>query len=184
MDPNANVGPLAINLPLVVTQMVGFGLLLWFLNRYVFKAIFAILDERQRGIQESYDQLDRDRASMEQMRREYEQRLANIEAEARERIQAAVKEAQELRGNLLADAQTQAETILQQGRNESERERQKAFLEMRQQIVALAVSAAGKVVGDNLDNARSTKLVDDFIANVGTGQVHAGQNGTHPGASA
>ncbi len=54
-------------------------------------------------------------------------------------IQAAVKEAQALRDNLVSDAQKQAEAILEQGRNESERERQKAFLEMRQQVVALAV---------------------------------------------
>lgn len=184
MDPNANFGPLALNWPLIITQLVGFGLLLWFLNRFVFKAIFAILDERRRDIQETYDQLDADRKRMEETRREYEARLAGIEAEARERIQAAVKEAQTLRNNLVADAQGQAEAILQQSRNESERERQKAFLEMRQQIVALAVAAAGKVVGDNLDSARSSRLVDDFITNVGTGQVHAGQNGTHSGAGA
>ena len=54
---------------------------------------------------------------------------------------------------------------------ESERERQKAFLEMRHQIVALAVSAAGKVVGESLDGERQNKLVDDFIGSVGSGNV-------------
>ncbi len=83
-------------------------------------------------------------SAMEDTRREYEQRLAGIEAEAREKIQAAVKEAQALRDNLIADAQKQAETIVAQGRNESERERQKAFLEMRQQIVALAIARGGQ----------------------------------------
>ena len=190
MDPNQNIGPLALNIPLLVTQIIGFVLLLVFLNRFVFKPIFAILDERKKNIQDSYDDLDRDKASMDELRRQYEQRLANIEAEARERIQAAVKEAQALRDNLMADARQQAEAITLSARNEAERERQKAFLEMRQQVVALAVAAAGKLVGESLDDARHTKLVDDFISEVGTGRVtgvgsaHPGANGAGPGVTA
>ena len=168
---NQNIGPLALNIPLVVTQIIGFLLLLWFLNRFVFKPIFGILDERQRLIQEIYDGLDADKAQMNEMRQDYERRLNNIEAEAREKIQAAVQEAQALRDNLVADARQQAETIVIQGRNDSERERQAAFLEMRQQIVAIAMSAAGKVVGENLTDARQTKMVDDFIGSVGLGGV-------------
>jgi len=168
---NENIGPLSLNIPLIVTQIVGFLLLLWFLNRYVFKSIFAILDQRQADIKATYDQLDDDRKRMEETRRQYEQRLAGIEAEAREKIQAAVQEAQALRDNLVADARQQAETIVTQGRNESERERQAAFLEMRRQIVAIAMSAAGKVVGENLTDARQTKMVDDFIGSVGLGAV-------------
>ncbi len=168
---NENIGPLALNVPLIVTQIIGFLLLLWFLNRYVFKPIFGILDERQRLIQEVYNQMDADRARMEETRRQYEQRLAGIETESREKIQMAVQEAQALRDNLVADARQHAETIITQGRNDSERERQAAFLEMRQQIVAIAMSAAGKVVGENLNDARQTKMVDDFIGSVGLGAV-------------
>jgi F-type H+-transporting ATPase subunit b len=97
--------------------------------------------------------------------------LAAIEAEGRERIQNAVKEAQALRDNIVADARKQAETIVEQGRTESERERQKAFLEMRQQLVTLTVAAAGKVIGETLDAQRHGKLVDDFIGNVGLGAI-------------
>jgi len=162
---------LGITPALLLTQIVGFLILLYLLNRFMFKPIFGILDQRQADIKATYDQLDADRARMEETRRQYEQRLAGIESEAREKIQAAVQEAQALRDNLVADARQQAETIVTQGRNESERERQAAFLEMRQQIVAIAMSAAGKVVGENLNDARQTKMVDDFIGNVGLGAV-------------
>jgi len=158
---------LGITPALLLTQIVGFLILMLLLWRFAFSKIFGVLDERRSSIQATYDQMDADRARMETTRREYEQRLANIEEEAREKIQAAVKEAQSLRDNLVADARTQAETIVTQGRNESERDRQKAFLEMRSQIVTLAVSAAGKVIDANLDGARQTKLVDDFIGSLG-----------------
>jgi len=162
---------LGITPALLITQIVGFLILLFLLNRFMFKPIFGILDQRQADIKATYDQLEADRNRMEETRRQYEQRLANIEAEAREKIQAAVQEAQALRDNLVADARQQAETIVSQGRNDSERERQAAFLEMRGQIVAIAMAAAGKVVGENLNDARQTKMVDDFIGSVGMGAV-------------
>ena len=168
---------LGVTPALLLTQIVGFILLMLILNRIMFKPIFGILDQRQADIKATYDQLDDDRKRMEQTRRDYEQRLANIETEAREKIQAAVKEAQALRDNLIADAQSQASTIVEQGRNESERDRQKAFLEMRSQIVTLAVSAAGKVIDENLTDARQTKLVDDFIGSLGTAPAAANRSG-------
>ncbi len=159
---------LGIEYPGLITQIIGFIILAYLMYKYGFPPLLKIIDQRQEDIKSTYAQLDSDRARMEDTRRQYEERLAGIEAEARERIQAAVKEAQALRDNLVSDAQKQAEAILEQGRNESERERQHAFLEMRQQVVALAVAAAGKVVGESLDNARHTKLVDDFITSIGT----------------
>ncbi len=183
---NENIGPLAINIPLVVAQILGFIFLILFLNKFVFKAIFNVLDERQKNIQDTYDQMDREREQMAKLRAEYEQRLHGIEEEAREKISGAIKEAQVLRDNLVSDAQKQAETILQQSRAESERERQKSFLEMRQQIVALSLMAAGKVLGESMNDSRQEKLVNDFIASVGTAPPAAGaasRNGAQGGAA-
>ena len=165
------VQQLGITIPLLLTQIVGFGLLMLLLWKFAFGKIFGILDERRDAIKATYDQLDMDRARMDEMRSDYERRLNGIEAEAREKIQAAVKDGQALRDNIVADARQQVETIVTQGRNDSERERQAAFLEMRQQIVAIAMSAAGKVVGENLNDARQIKMVDDFIGSVGLGAV-------------
>jgi F-type H+-transporting ATPase subunit b len=162
---------LGVSFPLFWTQLIGFAILYVILSKTAFKPIAKILDDRQADIKATYDQLDRDREAMAKTRQEYEQRLAGIEAEARERIQNAVKEAQALRDNIVTDARKQAETIVEQGRTESDRERQKAFLEMRQQLVAITVAAAGKVIGETLDTQRHSKLVDDFIGNVGIGAI-------------
>jgi len=151
---------------LLVTQVIGFLIFAALFWRMVQKPLLGVLDQRQADIKATYDQLDADRDAMAAVRREYEQRLSQIEAEGREKIQAAVKEAQSLRESIVADARREAESLLERGRVESERERQKAFLEMRGEIVTLALGAAGKVVGEALDAQRHAKLVDDFIAGV------------------
>jgi F-type H+-transporting ATPase subunit b len=179
---------LGIDPQLLVVQVFGFIVLLILLNKFVYKPIFGILEERQQDIKNTYDKLDQDREAMENARREYEQRLAGIEAQAREQIQAAVKEAQELRAGIISDAHKQSEALVEKARSESERERQKAFLEMRQQIADLAILAAGKVVGESLDAPRHRRLVDDFISSVGTSAAatpRPGGNGaTQPGGAA
>ena len=55
---------------------------------------------------------------------------------------------------------------------------------MRSQIVTLAVSAAGKVIDANLDGARQTKLVDDFIGSLGTETASPSKPGAAAYASA
>src|SRR5579875_3307140 len=112
---NTILQQLGITIPLLITQIIGFLILMVILQQIFTKKVFGLLDQRRADIQQTYDQLDRDREAMEQTRRQYEQRLASIEAEAREKIQAAVKEAQELRANLIADAQTQAAAIIERG---------------------------------------------------------------------
>ncbi|MDR3709772.1 MAG: F0F1 ATP synthase subunit B [Capsulimonadaceae bacterium] len=157
----------------VLTQAVGFLLLLWLVKQYGLAPLFRMLDDRQAEIKSTYDQLDADRDAMQKTRAEYEARLAGIEAQAREQIAGAVKEAQELRTHILADAQKQAETILEKGRVEAERERQIAFLEMRRQLVDITLQAAGKVINETLDAKKHQALVDEFIGSVGVAPTQA-----------
>ena len=177
-------------------QVVGFIVLIWLLNRYLSRPILNVIESRQTEIRTTYDQLDADREAMTKARAEYEQRLAGIESDARERIQAAVKEAQELRGSIIADAQKQAESIVETGRADLERERTRTFLELRQDVVNLAIQAAERVVGESMNDERQRRLVDQFIAGVGSantssaavaqrnGSVINGNNGASPAGAA
>jgi F-type H+-transporting ATPase subunit b len=103
---------------------------------------------------------------MAKTRKEYEDRLAGIEVQAREHIQAAVKEAQELAAEIKADSIKQNEAMLEKARADADRERERVFVEMRQQIVELAIGAATKVIGESLDDSRHLALVNDYINSV------------------
>jgi F-type H+-transporting ATPase subunit b len=150
----------------VIVQIIGFVIFVFVMAKWLYKPIFGAIDQRQADIKSTYDQLDQDRDAMAKSRKEYEDRLAGIEEQARERIQAAVKEAQELAAGIKADALKQGESLLEKARADAERERDRVFVEARQQIVELAISAASKVIGESLDNKRHQTLVNDFIGSV------------------
>ncbi len=157
---------LDINWVAVLTQSIGFILLVVFLGRVGFKPIGAVIESRQTEIQTTLDQIAADRQAMEQTRAEYEQRLANIESEARETIVAAVKEAQAEAAGILAKAREESEAQREQAVAEIDLERRKALSEIRSQMSELAVQAASKVLDREINPAVHRELINNFISEV------------------
>jgi F-type H+-transporting ATPase subunit b len=103
---------------------------------------------------------------MEKMRIDYDRRLAKSEASAREQIQSQIREAQNLRTQLMTEASAKADQLVQQAQAEIEAEKAKVLVELRTHVVDLALLAAEKVIGENMDTERNRTMVDDFINKV------------------
>ena len=159
---------LGIDFKLVLVMLVGFLLLVFILSKFAFGPILSLLDNRQKSIQANIDEAQDRRNEMVNLQRDYEGRLAKIEEEARDKIQVAIKEAQVARDEIIAKAKADSEAILVRGREELAIEKQKALIEMRDQVADLAIGAASRVVKTNLDGAGHARLVDDVIANLGS----------------
>ena len=154
---------LEINPIAVLMQALAFVALAVALKKFAFGPIGDQIEARRREIQGTLDQIAADRRAMEATRSEYEQRLANIEAEARERITAAVKLAQEEAGILLSRARDESNEIRAKAVADIELEKKKALVEIRSQMTDLAVLAAGKVLERELNPNVHRDLVRDFI---------------------
>jgi F-type H+-transporting ATPase subunit b len=154
-----NIEPKAI-----AVNLLGF-LALWFVSRkMVFIPIANLLAERKADIDTTYDKIDADRKQMETLKSDYEQRLATIEAEAREKIQSAIKEAQSARDQILDEANTRSRDMITRAEQEVSHEREQAMISLREQVVDLALGAATRVIGDGLDENRQRRLIAEFIA--------------------
>jgi F-type H+-transporting ATPase subunit b len=158
---------LAISWQALLLQIVGFLLLVAVMKKYLFAPVAGILEARQNDIQGTLDQIHQDRQSMEASRRDYEARLASIEAEARDRIQAAIKEAQEMKDEIVGSARSEADRLVSHARDEIVREKQQALVELRTQVADLAVNAAGKILRQSVDDRAHRDLISDFISQVG-----------------
>lgn len=155
---------LNIDVRLIVVNMIGFLILVVAAKKMIFTPIGKVIEERAHDINSGYDRLDASQREMETMKADYESRLAAIEAEARDKIQGAIKEAQAARDQILAEANTRSREIITRAEAEANREKEQAMIALRQQIVDIAVRTTTQVVGESLDTTRHQKLVDDFIA--------------------
>lgn len=158
---------LNISFPTLLVNFLGFGLLWFAASKMVFTPIGKVITERQGDIQKTYDQLDADQRSMQALKADYETRLATIEADGRDRINNMIKEAQVTRDSVLSDANTKAHDLVSRAEAEVAREKEQAMVTLRAQVADLAIGAAERVIGDNLDEARSRRLVDEFITTGG-----------------
>lgn len=152
----------------IVVEMVGFILLLWLLKRFLWEPVTQHLEQRRLDIAHTYDKVEQTRQEMESLRNEYQQRLANIEAEARAQIQEAIKEAQQVREQILSEARQQAEKMMRDAQETIQYERQKALAEMRAQVVELTLLATSRILQESVDDARHRKMVEDFVEQVAT----------------
>lgn len=152
----------------ILISLVGFLVLLFVLMKFAFGPIAATLQARQDKIKGDLDEAQARRDEMVALQRDYEQRLAAIEDEARDKIQAAVKEAQLAREQILVKAHDDAQAIVQRGQEEAAAERAKLLVESRNQIVDLATLMARQSTLENFSTAGQAGLIDDAIAKIGS----------------
>jgi F-type H+-transporting ATPase subunit b len=144
--------------------MIGMFLVLFPLLRYFyFRPLGEAIEQRTSDLEGTFAEAEDLRAEMSRMRSEYEQRLAATEAQAREQIQAQIREAQELRDRLRAEAVQQAEELKRMALEDIEREKNKIVTDLRLHVVNLTLQATERLVGENVDDAKNRKLVEEFI---------------------
>lgn len=123
----------------------------------------AAITDRTTHLEHTFSEAESLRAEMTQLKADYEKRLAATEASAREQIQAQIKEAQNLRQQLMAEAAGKADEMKAKATQEIEQERSKVLVELRVSAVDLTLKATEKLLGEVVDNDKNRKLVQDFI---------------------
>lgn len=162
-----------IELRFFIVQLVGFVIMVFILSKYAFRPILDMLQARQDNIRHNLDEAEERRNEMVSLQNQYQQRLAQIEDEARDKVQAAVRDAQAARDEIINRAHTDSQEIIARGQQDIAREREQAMAEMRDQIAELAIAAASRVTRQTLDRQNHARLIDEVIANIGTNGVSA-----------
>src|SRR5262245_60341732 len=152
---------------LVITQILGFLILVWALRKWAFGPIVGIIDKRRDTIAGEFAEADRRKSDAEQLRLRYEQDLKGIDAQARARIQEAVAEGQRVAGEIKQQAQKDAVERVARADGEIAREREKAKEILKEHVIGLAMRSAEKILREKLDEATQRQLVREFIDEVG-----------------
>ncbi len=144
-------------------QIINFLLLLYLLNRFLFKRVFALLDERQQKISKGLEDAEAAARDRELARAEREAAVAEARKEANQMIARANKIAEDTRNEILADAKAEAERVTGKARDEIVAEKERAMAEIRGQVAELALAAAGKLVRREMDGPTQRRLVEEFL---------------------
>lgn len=163
----AQLEALGINVTSLMWHTANFLLLVLLLSRFLYRPVVRLLDERAARVKES---MERAEAIREQLARATEETRRQIEA-ARKEGQAMVDQASQMGERMKAqarqEAQSEADKIVARARAQIEHERLQAVAEVRREMADLVVSAAGKVIGQSLDDRAQRRLVEEFLRSNG-----------------
>ncbi|SVE21397.1 uncharacterized protein METZ01_LOCUS474251, partial [marine metagenome] len=147
----------------LILQIIGFFLLFLILKKYVFGKVGDVIEERKRNIQDRMAKLVADQEELDRMHEKVKQEMAEIEIEARSRMQTAIEDANAQREKILELAAQDAKQALTKARQEIQREKNQAIMELRAQAGDLAMQIAGRVLDVELDQARHKEVINGFI---------------------
>ncbi|MCW5943153.1 MAG: F0F1 ATP synthase subunit B [Fimbriimonadaceae bacterium] len=136
------------------------------IRSFFINALADAINGRTQDLERTFAEAEDLRAEMTQMRTDYERRLVQTEAEAREQIQHEIRRAQELRQELEQKAREQADQFLTRAKEDIEVQRHQAIADIRTQVVELTLQATEKLIEANVDDERNRKLLDEFLVSV------------------
>ena len=155
-----------IDIRLVLTQILGFLVLVWILGRYAWGPVVAQLEARRRRIATEFEDAARRQREADALKAKYEQELRGIESQARQRMLEAVADGQRVAAEIKAQAQADAAARMARADEQIAHDREEARGLLKQQVAALSIRTAEKILRTKLDEPGQRALVERFIDEV------------------
>ncbi len=162
---------LGLNLGYLLAFAASFGILFVVLRAWVYKPLMGVLAKRRESIARGLE----DARVAAEARANAEKEAGHIIAEAQLKAAEVIREATERAEKVELEIRAQADKEVVHSREvamaEIEGERDRMLSELRGQVVSLAIVAAQKLIGENLDEKRQRALVNEFFSGVHAGSV-------------
>jgi len=150
----------------VAAQIFNFGLLVWLLNRFLYKPIVNVIAAREQAIKERIEQAEALKAEAEQQRLAYERQRAELESAREQYLREAREEARRLREQLLEQAAAEAEEERKRWLEQLAAEQRELSARVQEGIIRQAGAVARKLLremsgaelGDGVITALAARL--------------------------
>ena len=126
-------------------------------------AIAETLAARQEAITGQLTEAEKAKQEAQGLLENYQQQLSQAKDEANQIVDDARQSAEALRSDLVGKAEAEADSIKSRAREEAEAEKERAAAQIRDEVAALSLTLAEKVVGDSVDADAQRALVDRYI---------------------
>lgn len=141
----------------------------YLIKRFLFKPVNEMLEKRRALADAQIREAEAAKAEAQAIKSEYETNMQEAKNKANEILTAAQKTAAVQSEEILKEASKQAAAMKVKAENDIAQEKRKAVNDIKNEIGGMAMEIAGKVIEREISEEDHTKLIDEFIANVGEG---------------
>ena len=147
-------------------QAIAFSIFVWFCMRYVWPPLIGALRERQDKIARGLADAEQSEQKREEAEAEVATMLQDARAQAAEIVAQAQKRANEVVEESKTTARTEGERIIAAARADIDQEVVGAREGLRRELGAVAMDAARKILGSEVDESRHGAVIDDLAARI------------------
>ena len=157
---------LEIDIKIILAQIVTFLIGVFVLWKIAWKPLVEILAKRKNDISKNISDAQNLKIDAEKIKNDYEQMLKDIDRKAMELIQKANSIGDENRQKIITESHIEAKKILDSAKKQLDYERETVKMDLRREIVPIAISIAEKVTEKMLDKNTKKELIEKFLQDI------------------
>ena len=151
----------------ILANTLSFGVLLYFLIKYLSRPITKLLDERAEKIKESITKAKAEEQRLKDLQEEYTQKIQVELNAAKEARNEARKFAEEEKKRIIEEAKKNAEYLQLKAEKTIQIEYENAKKNLEKQILQYSIIIAQKIIEKEIDAEKHQSLVSDYIKRIG-----------------
>ncbi len=137
------------------------------LKLLLYKPILKFMKKREKSFSDKTDMLDTREKELVQQKQQYDAMMSSAQTQAAEIITRGDVMARDHAKQIVDDAKEQSRDMVLRARKEIAIEKEQTQLEMKSEIVDMAVQIAEKVLKREVSAEDNKKIIDDFFERVG-----------------
>lgn len=154
------------NVWLFLSQCISFAIVALLLNKFAYKPILNVLEERRQRIQEGLANAAKIKEQLAESEQRYQEILSKANAEAQKMIDEARQSAAALADKRTQQAIAEAEQILVKAREASKVEHDRVLAELKREVGRLVVDTTAKVTGKVLTAQDQQRINEETLRQV------------------
>ena len=151
---------------LFVWTIITFMVLFFVLAKFAWKPLIKMLQEREEMIRDSLDDAEKAKTELEHLNEESEAIMTKARAEAQTILANGKAAAEKVKEDTIAKAKEQAIKIIKKTEKQIQIEKDKAIIDIKQEVVNISLSVAKKLINKNLNDADNKSLIEETLKKV------------------
>lgn len=158
---------ISINIWNILISLANLVIMFLVLKKFLFAPVKKVFADREAQVQEKYDRASEALRRADENSALYEEKLAQADEEVDAILHDARDRADRLEQEIVTEAQNTAAGMIRRADAEIAQEKKKAVNEIKDEISAMSVDIAEKMIGREIREEDHEALIDEFISGIG-----------------
>ena len=159
-----------LNLGDIIVTIVLFLILMLLLKKFAWGPLMGVMEQRAELISTEIEEAEKSRVESKELLEEQRSLLKEARNDAQAIVENAREQGEKQREDIVKAARNEVGRLKEEATQEIASEKEKAIAAVREEFVSLSILAASKVLGKEISEEDNRALIEETIAKAGDAQ--------------